>query len=143
MARAAPLRPEVDEHGLAALQDLGLERRVGDISCHSLPFVYSGGPLPDLPRVRTLRFTLRFPMAEEVFQPLPTVPDHPALERELLGRWDREQTFRKLRERNTGGPTFSFMDGPITANNPAGVHHGHGRTLKDVFQRYKAMRGFD
>ena len=35
------------------------------------------------------------------------------------------------------------MDGPITANNPAGVHHGHGRTLKDVFQRYKALRGFD
>src|SRR5437763_5651704 len=82
-------------------------------------------------------------MAAEVFQPLPTVPDHPALERELLGRWDREQTFRKLREQNAGGPTFSFMDGPITANNPAGVHHGHGRTLKDVFQRYKAMRGFD
>ena len=35
------------------------------------------------------------------------------------------------------------MDGPITANNPAGVHHGHGRTLKDVFQRYKALRGYD
>ena len=35
------------------------------------------------------------------------------------------------------------MDGPITANNPAGVHHGHGRTLKDVFQRYKALRGHD
>ncbi len=34
-----------------------------------------------------------------------------------------------------------FMDGPITANNPAGVHHGHGRTLKDVFQRYKALQG--
>jgi isoleucyl-tRNA synthetase len=35
------------------------------------------------------------------------------------------------------------MDGPITANGPAGVHHGHGRTLKDVFQRYKAMHGYD
>src|SRR4051812_17738955 len=100
VARAAPLRPEVDEHGLATLQHLGLERRVGDISCHSLPFVYSGGPLPDLPRVRTLLSTLRFPMAEEVFQPLPTVPDHPALERELLADWDRDETFRKLRERN-------------------------------------------
>jgi isoleucyl-tRNA synthetase len=82
-------------------------------------------------------------MAEEVFQPLPTVPDHPALEERILERWDREETFRKLREQNAGGPTFSFMDGPITANNPAGVHHGHGRTLKDVFQRYKALRGFD
>src|ERR1051326_1868543 len=78
-----------------------------------------------------------------VFQPLPTVPDHPALEAEVLELWDREGTFDRLRERNRGGPKFRFMDGPITANNPAGVHHGHGRTLKDVFQRYKGMRGFD
>ena len=82
-------------------------------------------------------------MAEQVFQPLPTVPDHPALEEEVLAWWEREGIFDRLRERNRGGPTFSFMDGPITANNPAGVHHGHGRTLKDVFQRYKALRGFD
>ena len=61
----------------------------------------------------------------------------------MLEVWEREQTFERLRERNRGGPKFRFMDGPITANNPAGVHHGHGRTLKDVFQRYKAMRGFD
>jgi len=82
-------------------------------------------------------------MAEQVFQPLPTVPDHPSLEEEVLAWWDREGIFDRLREQNRGGPTFSFMDGPITANNPAGVHHGHGRTLKDVFQRYKALRGFD
>ncbi|MEX2613183.1 MAG: isoleucine--tRNA ligase, partial [Gaiellaceae bacterium] len=49
----------------------------------------------------------------------------------------------KLRELNRGGPLFSFVDGPITANNPMGVHHAWGRTLKDVFQRYKALRGFD
>ena len=82
-------------------------------------------------------------MSEPVFQTLPTVPDHPGLEEEILAWWDREGTFQKLREQNAGGPTFSFMDGPITANNPAGVHHGHGRTLKDVFQRYKALGGFD
>jgi isoleucyl-tRNA synthetase len=78
-----------------------------------------------------------------MFTPLPDKPDHPALELELLEIWEREQTFERLRERNRGGPKFRFMDGPMTANNPAGVHHGHGRTLKDVFQRYKAMRGFD
>ena len=39
--------------------------------------------------------------------------------------------------------TWSFVDGPITANNPMGVHHCWGRTLKDVFQRYKALQGFD
>jgi isoleucyl-tRNA synthetase len=82
-------------------------------------------------------------MSAPVFQTLPTVPDHPALEEEILAWWERERTFQKLREQNAGGPIFSFMDGPITANNPAGVHHGHGRTLKDVFQRYKALRGFD
>src|SRR5256714_1227888 len=102
-----------------------------------------GGPVPDPPKERTLLSTLRFPMGEQVFQTLPTVPDHPGLEQDLLERWEREEPFRKLPEHNAGGPTFSFMAGPITANNPAGVHHGHGRTLKDVFQRYKAMRGFD
>jgi isoleucyl-tRNA synthetase len=77
------------------------------------------------------------------FAPLPRVPDHPALELEILDLWEREGTFFQLRDRNRGGPRFSFVDGPITANNPQGVHHGHGRTLKDVFQRYKALRGFD
>ncbi len=78
-----------------------------------------------------------------MFQPLPKVPDHPALEEEILAWWAEARIFERLREQNAGRPTFSFMDGPITANNPAGVHHGHGRTLKDVFQRYKALRGFD
>jgi isoleucyl-tRNA synthetase len=79
----------------------------------------------------------------EAFSPLPAVPDHPALELEVLERWERERTFERVREQNRGGPTFSFMDGPITANNPMGVHHAWGRALKDVFQRYKALRGFD
>src|SRR5690242_2645020 len=78
-----------------------------------------------------------------MFTPLPDKPDHPALELEMLEIWEREQTFDRLRERNRGGPKFRFMDGPITANNPAGVHHGHGRTLKDVFQRYKAQQGHE
>jgi isoleucyl-tRNA synthetase len=77
------------------------------------------------------------------FAPLPPVPDHPALEREILALWEDEGTFFKVRDRNRGGPRFGFMDGPITANNPMGVHHAWGRTLKDVFQRYKAQRGFD
>src|SRR6266511_5083513 len=78
-----------------------------------------------------------------MFEKLAPVPDHPALEREILELWERERTFDTLREQNRGGPKFSFMDGPITANNPMGVHHAWGRALKDVFQRYKAMRGFD
>src|SRR5579872_474678 len=78
-----------------------------------------------------------------VFDPLPDKPDHPALELEILDRWEREETFRKLREQNADGPRWSFVDGPVTANRMSlGVHTAWGRTLKDVFQRYKAMRGF-
>jgi isoleucyl-tRNA synthetase len=79
----------------------------------------------------------------KTFAPLPPVPDHPALEHDVLELWKEEGTFFKLRDRNRGGPRFRFMDGPITANNPMGVHHAWGRTLKDVFQRYKALRGYD
>src|SRR5256714_11196833 len=82
-------------------------------------------------------------MSDGPFQPLPRVPDHPALELEILETWERERTFEQLREQNRGGERFSFVDGPITANNPMGAHHCWGRTLKDVFQRYKALRGFD
>ena len=77
------------------------------------------------------------------FQPVPAKPDHVALEHSTLARWESERTFETLRDRNRGGPTFSFIDGPITANNPMGVHHGWGRTLKDIWQRYAAMRGCD
>ena len=79
---------------------------------------------------------------ETRFTPLPAHPDHAALEHDILALWEDEGTFLKLRDRNSGGPTFSFMDGPITANGPAGVQH-LGRVLKDVFQRYKALGGFD
>ena len=78
-----------------------------------------------------------------MFKPLPSVPDHPALELEVLDLWERERTFEQLRERNRGGPKWSFIDGPVTANKTLGVHTAWGRTLKDVFQRYKALRGFD
>jgi isoleucyl-tRNA synthetase len=81
-------------------------------------------------------------MTDTAFQPLPTVPDHPALEEEILAWWDEAQIFEQLRARNAGGPAFSFFDGPVTANKTLGVHTAWGRTLKDVFQRYKALRGF-
>src|SRR6187551_562080 len=78
-----------------------------------------------------------------MFARLPDKPDHDALERGILELWEREQTFTALREQNAGGPRFSFVDGPVTANRMVlGVHTAWGRTLKDVFQRYKAMRGF-
>ena len=82
-------------------------------------------------------------MADQVFQALPDKPDHPALEQEILAWWDEQRIFDRLREQNAGNEHWSFIDGPITANGPMGVHHAWGRTLKDVFQRYKALRGFE
>jgi len=78
-----------------------------------------------------------------MFRTLPRVPDHPALELEILAWWEERQTFERLREANRGGPRWSFVDGPVTANKTLAVHTAWGRTLKDVFQRYKAMRGFE
>jgi isoleucyl-tRNA synthetase len=78
------------------------------------------------------------------FAPLTRVPDHPRLEEEILQWWEDEEIFERLREQNRGNKTWSFTDGPVTANRfSLGVHTAWGRTLKDVFQRYKALRGFD
>jgi len=63
------------------------------------------------------------------------------MERELLRFWEERQIFRKLRAQTADGPRWSFLDGPITANNPMGVHHAWGRSLKDMYQRYHAMNG--
>tara|TARA_Y100000310_G_scaffold341193_1_gene439576 strand:- start:432 stop:3452 length:3021 start_codon:yes stop_codon:yes gene_type:complete len=64
-------------------------------------------------------------------------------EEEILAFWKKNNVFDKLRKKNKGKKKFSFLDGPITANNPMGVHHAWGRTYKDIFQRYKAMQGYD
>jgi isoleucyl-tRNA synthetase len=72
---------------------------------------------------------------------VPSAPDLPALEEEILRYWSDSQAFEKLRKLREGKPLFRFIDGPITANNPMGVHHAWGRTLKDVFLRYKALTG--
>jgi isoleucyl-tRNA synthetase len=78
-----------------------------------------------------------------MFRPVPTRPDLVALEHDLLAQWRDRQTFARLRAQNAGGPHWSFLDGPITANNPMGVHHAWGRTYKDLFQRFHAMLGED
>ncbi len=67
--------------------------------------------------------------------------DFPAQERELLQFWKENRSFQKMRELHKGRPNWSFIDGPITANNPMGVHHGWGRTYKDAMQRFRTMQG--
>ncbi|HPA46137.1 MAG TPA: isoleucine--tRNA ligase, partial [bacterium] len=68
--------------------------------------------------------------------------DFIAIYKHILAFWDENKCFQALVDKNRRGPRFSFLDGPITANNPMGVHHGWGRTLKDLYQRYYAMQGF-
>jgi len=78
-----------------------------------------------------------------MFKPVSSKTNFPELERRILRWWKETDQFDKLRQLRAGGPTWSFIDGPITANNPMGVHHAWGRTYKDLWQRYKAMQGYD
>jgi isoleucyl-tRNA synthetase len=78
-----------------------------------------------------------------MFRPVTSKPDLVAQEHELLETWRERRTFERLRAQNAGGERWSFLDGPITANNPMGVHHAWGRTYKDLYQRFHAMLGED
>ena len=79
-----------------------------------------------------------------MFNPVDTKTDFTAMERDILDWWERNDIPAKYRARNSGADkTFSFIDGPITANNPMGVHHAWGRSYKDIFLRFRAMQGYD
>ncbi len=79
------------------------------------------------------------------FQETSNKPDFVQLERDILQFWRDTDAFNELRRLRTQTEKehgiFSFIDGPITANNPMGVHHAWGRTYKDLYQRYQAMLG--
>ncbi|MDD4381914.1 MAG: isoleucine--tRNA ligase [Candidatus Dojkabacteria bacterium] len=65
------------------------------------------------------------------------------MEKRILEEWNTKNIERKYLERNKDSEKiFSFIDGPLTANNPMGLHHAWGRTYKDIVQRYKNMQGF-
>jgi isoleucyl-tRNA synthetase len=78
-----------------------------------------------------------------MYKPVDKFPDLRSIERRVLELWKETRAFERLREKNRGNARWSFLDGPITANNPMGVHHAWGRTLKDIYQRYHAMLGHD
>jgi isoleucyl-tRNA synthetase len=78
------------------------------------------------------------------FKAVPNKVDFVRLEKAMLANWNATDAFEKLRElRSKSDKNWSFVDGPITANNPMGVHHAWGRTYKDLYQRFKAMQGYD
>ena len=79
------------------------------------------------------------------YKPLDSKSNLPDIEHEVQKFWDETDAYWKrveIQEKETR-PHWSFIDGPITANNPMGVHHAWGRTYKDLFARYRFMRGFE
>ena len=64
------------------------------------------------------------------------------LEQELLALWAEEKLFQQTLAANEGRPEFVFFEGPPTANGRPGIHHVFARTMKDLFCRHRAMRGF-
>ena len=81
-------------------------------------------------------------MPVQGFQPLPVPADLPALEREVLARWQAAGIFERSLKQTAGGPAWIFYEGPPTANGMPGVHHVEARTFKDLFPRFKTMQGF-
>ncbi len=66
----------------------------------------------------------------------------PAIEQEILKKWNESQAFEKSVSLREGAPSFVFYEGPPSANGLPGIHHVISRTLKDLVCRYKTMRGF-
>ena len=62
--------------------------------------------------------------------------------KEVLEEWKAEDLFHKSIEEREGCPQFIFFEGPPSANGHPGIHHVMGRTIKDIFLRYKTMQGF-
>jgi len=79
----------------------------------------------------------------DVFEKVPSQIDFPADEAKVLAFWKAQGIFEKSLQKNHGKPTFVFYEGPPTANGTP--HNGHvlTRVIKDLFPRYKTMRGFD
>ncbi len=77
------------------------------------------------------------------FKKLEKRVDFPELEGKVLKYWKENDVLKKyLRKNEDKSKRFSFFDGPITANNPMGVHHARGRSFKDLIQRFKNMQGY-
>ncbi len=78
-----------------------------------------------------------------MFDPVSSRVDFVAMERDTINLWNERDIPLKYRKRNENAKkTYSFIDGPITANNPMGVHHAWGRSYKDLFLRFRNMQGY-
>jgi isoleucyl-tRNA synthetase len=81
-------------------------------------------------------------VSSERYRKLPTDAPADSIEREVLDRWERDQLFARAQEASRDKPRYVFFEGPPTANGRPGIHHVFSRTIKDLFCRHRAMRGF-
>jgi isoleucyl-tRNA synthetase len=84
-------------------------------------------------------------MADNPTTPWKQVPaqvDLPGMEREVLSHWDEHDIFAKTLDQSSGGTPWTFFEGPPTANGMPGTHHIEARVFKDVFPRYRTMKGY-
>lgn len=86
--------------------------------------------------------TVPAPLSEKAFRAAAASPSFPALEEEVLAFWDEQQIYEKSLARRADSPTFVFFEGPPTANGMPHPGHCLTRAIKDVFPRYKTMRGY-
>ncbi|WP_370079072.1 isoleucine--tRNA ligase [Streptacidiphilus sp. MAP12-16] len=75
------------------------------------------------------------------YHPVPAQVDLPALEHGILSFWQDNKIFQRSLEQSEGRPEWVFYEGPPTANGMPGAHHIEARVFKDVFPRYKTMKG--
>ena len=68
--------------------------------------------------------------------------DLPQINHDVLEGWKERQTFKQSLSARKGQPTFTFYEGPPSANGMPGIHHVMGRAIKDIFCRYKTLQGF-
>ena len=76
------------------------------------------------------------------YRQLPADAPADVIEQEVLSRWESEQLFQHAQKISENRPTYVFFEGPPTANGRPGIHHVFARTIKDLFCRHRAMRGF-
>ncbi len=77
-----------------------------------------------------------------MYRPVPPQIDLPALEREVLAFWAEAKVFERTVAGTADGPVWVFYEGPPTANGMPGTHHVEARVFKDVFPRFKTMKGY-
>ena len=77
-----------------------------------------------------------------MYRAVPAQIDLPAMEHEVLALWDAERVFERSIEQSTGRPHWVFYEGPPTANGRPGTHHVEARVFKDIFPRYRTMKGY-